>query len=39
MILSFKIAISLQIIEDENIVDNESVTKLLHLHLEYYTNN
>ena len=39
MILPFKIPISLQIMGDEYILDYESVTRLFHLHLEYYTIN
>jgi hypothetical protein len=34
MIYPFKIPISLQIMEDEYIVDKDSATALLHLHLE-----
>jgi hypothetical protein len=37
MIYPFKIPTSLQIMGDEYIDDNESVTTMLHLHLEYFT--
>jgi hypothetical protein len=36
---TISIPISLQIMEDEYIVDDELVAILLHLHLEYYTIN
>jgi hypothetical protein len=39
MILPFKIPASLQIMEDEYIVDNDSDSTLLQLHLELILHN